>query len=201
MFNLIRRDVILQKKQLLIFIPYLLVFILAGSHPILIFTVASIFIPLNTYAYDEKVQTNILLNSLPYTRKEIIASRYLGALFYMILGISITCIVLTVFNKAFTIQDLLFSIGLFLIYISIMFPLFYIVKQGYFFIIAILSFLASTFIGPPIVSFLGRHFPAITTVITEASPIVLYISCFVLLAFVFLISWRTTLGIYLKKAF
>ena len=87
MFNLIRRDVILQKKQLLFFIPVILVFIIAGAPPILTFLVASIFIPFNTYAYDEKVETNILLNSLPYTRKEIIASRYLGAIVYMILAI------------------------------------------------------------------------------------------------------------------
>ena len=50
-------------------------------HPVLTFIVASVFIPFNTYAYDEKAETNILLNSLPYTRNEIIASRYLGAVF------------------------------------------------------------------------------------------------------------------------
>ena len=79
MFNLIRRDVILQKRQLLFFIPFILFFIFTNSHPVLTFLVASIFIPFNAYAYDEKAETNVLLNSLPYTRKEIIASRYLGA--------------------------------------------------------------------------------------------------------------------------
>lgn len=81
MFHLIKRDVILQKKQLLIFIPFILFFIFMDVHPVLTFLVASVFIPFNTYAYDEKAETNILLNSLPYTRKEIIASRYLGVNF------------------------------------------------------------------------------------------------------------------------
>src|SRR5690625_7695346 len=73
MFNLMRRDLIIQKWQLLVFIPFILVFILTNSHPILTFLVSSFYIPFNAYYYDEKAETNILLNSLPYTRKEIIA--------------------------------------------------------------------------------------------------------------------------------
>ena len=65
MFNLIRRDVIIQKRQLLIFIPFILIFIISDKHPALIFLVASIIIPYNTYTHDEKAETNILLNSLP----------------------------------------------------------------------------------------------------------------------------------------
>ncbi|SKC12866.1 ABC-2 family transporter protein [Lysinibacillus sp. AC-3] len=73
MLNLIRRDVILQKKHLLVFIPFILVFVIFDTSPVLVFLVASIFIPFNTYGYDEKAETDILLNSLPYTRKEIIS--------------------------------------------------------------------------------------------------------------------------------
>ena len=65
MLNLIKRDVILQKRQLLLFIPFILVFILLGAPPVLIFLVASIFIPFNTNAIDEKHETKILLKYLP----------------------------------------------------------------------------------------------------------------------------------------
>lgn len=54
MFNLIRRDAILQKRQLLVFIPFIVFFIVMNIDSVFIFLVASIFIPFNAYAYDEK---------------------------------------------------------------------------------------------------------------------------------------------------
>lgn len=112
MFHLIKRDVILQKKQLLIFIPFILFFIFMDVHPVLTFLVASVFIPFNTYAYDEKAETNILLNSLPYTRKEIIASRYLGAIFYMSIAIVLTSAALCL-GSCFRCQILRLAVGCF----------------------------------------------------------------------------------------
>jgi len=97
--NLIRRDLILQKNQLLIFIPFILVFVITDSPPILTILVASIFIPFNALGFDEKVESHILLNSLPYTRKEIIASRYIGALIYMIFSIGAVSFLLFIFDK------------------------------------------------------------------------------------------------------
>ena len=131
MFNLIRRDVILQKRQLLLFIPFIVFFIIMDANPALIFLVASLIIPFNTYAYDEKAETNILLNSLPYTRTEIIASRYLGAIIYMVLAIGVTSLTLFAFNKPFTMTDIAIGSGLFLLFAAFTFPLFYIFKPGY----------------------------------------------------------------------
>lgn len=94
MTNLIRRDLIIQKSQLYLFIPCILFFIFAGTHlpAFFIFVFAGFFIPINAYSYDEKVETNILLNSLPYTRTQIIASRYIGAIFYMAVSIGIAIV-------------------------------------------------------------------------------------------------------------
>ncbi|MEC0305064.1 ABC-2 transporter permease, partial [Terribacillus saccharophilus] len=55
MFNLIRRDFIIQKKYLLGFILLVLFFVLMGRHdPAFIFLLASLIIPINTIANDEK---------------------------------------------------------------------------------------------------------------------------------------------------
>lgn len=201
MFNLIRRDVILQKRQLLIFLPFILFFILMGSHPALIFLVASIFIPFNTYAYDEKAETNILLNSLPYTRKEIIASRYLGAIVYMVLAIVVTSLALFVFNKSFTITDIAIGTGLFLLFAAFTFPLFYIFKPGYITTVVLISFILLAGVVPPIVLFLAEHLTEITNFIVSLSIPALYTGAAVVIVILYAISWGATTIIYQRKAF
>ena len=201
MFNLIRRDVILQKRQLLIFIPFILFFIIMEANPALIFLVASLIIPFNTYAYDEKAETNILLNSLPYTRTEIIASRYLGAIVYMVLAIGVTSLALFAFNKPFTMTDIAIGSGLFLLFAAFTFPLFYIFKPGYILPVVMISFLVLAGIGPAIVLFLAEHLTAITDFIVNLSVPVLYTGATLVIMVVYVISWGITNVIYQRKAF
>lgn len=201
MFNLIRRDVILQKKQLLFYIPFILLFIITDKHPAFVFLVASIFIPFNAYAYDEKAETNILLNSLPYTRTEIIASRYLGAIVYMALTMGVTSLALFVFNKPFTMTDIAIGGGLFLIFAAFTFPLFYILKPGNITTVVIFSFLLLVFIGPPTVMFLAEHLTAITDFIVNLSIPVLYTGATLVTMTLYAVSWGVTTFIYQRKVF
>jgi len=201
MLNLIKRDVILQKRQLVLFIPFILVFILVGAPPVLIFLVASIFIPFNTYAYDEKVETNILLNSLPYTRTEIIASRYLGAIVYMILSIGVTSLALLAFNKHFTISDIAIGSGLFLLFAAFTFPLFQIFKQGYITTVILISFILLTWISRPIALYMNEHLATIIDFVDNTSVTVLYIGATFFIMLIYIISWGMTNSIYQRKAF
>lgn len=201
MFNLIRRDVILQKKLLLTYIPFIALFIITDSHPALTFLIASIFIPFNSFYYDEKAETNILLNSLPYRRKEIIAARYLGAIIYMALSIGVTSLALFVSNKPFTITDIAIAGGLFLLFAALTFPLFYIFKSGHIFSIVLISFILLTGIGLPIVMFLAEHLTAITDFIVSLSIPVLYTGTAVVVMGLYVISWGITTIIYQQKAF
>ncbi|KKB40944.1 ABC-2 transporter permease [Bacillus thermotolerans] len=201
MFNLIRRDVILQKKQLLMFIPFILFFIIMDAHPALIFLVASIFIPFNTYAYDEKAETNILLNSLPYTRREIIASRYLGAIVYMILAVGVTSLALAAFNKSFSMTDIAIGSGLFLLFAALTFPLFYIFKPGYISAAVMIGFLFLAGVGPRIVLFIAEHTTAITDFIASLSTPALYTGAAAAIMALYAASWGVTHIIYQRKAF
>jgi len=201
MFNLIRRDLIIQKYHILIFIPFILFFIIMNSHPALIFLVASIFIPFNTFGYDEKVKTNILLNSLPYTRNEIIASRYIGAIVYMLLSIGLTSLALYLFNKPFTITDIAIGCSLFLLFVAFTFPLFYVLKPGHITTVVLISFIILAGIGPPIVMFLAEHLTAITRFINALSMTEIYIAGTVIVMVAYALSWGLTTFIYQRKAF
>ena len=201
MFNLIKRDVILQKKLLLTYIPFIALFIIMDKHPALVFLVASIFIPFNAHAYDEKAETNILLNSLPYTRKEIIASRYLGAVVYMMLAIGVTSFAFFVFNKTFTLTDIAIGGGLFLVFAACTFPLFYIFKPGHITTVVLVIFLLSAGIGPSIVMFLAERLTAITDFIVYLSVPTLYTGATLAIMVVYVISWGITTFIYQRKVF
>lgn len=199
--NLIRRDAILQKKQLFIFLPFILFFVVLGMNPIFIFLVASIFIPFNAYAYDEKAETNILLNSLPYTRKEIITARYLGAVIYMVLSIGLASLVMFIFNKPFALTDIAIGTGLFLLFAALTFPLFQVFKPGSITTVILISFVLLTWLMQWILSNAAEHIPSITDFIASVSAPALYgVPAFIILV-IYAASWTVSTVIYERKAF
>lgn len=201
MFNLIRRDLILQKVMILTFIPFIIFFVVMGSHPILTFFLASVFIPFNAYAYDERSDVNILLNSLPYTRKEIIAARYVGALIYMILACVLVVAMLLLFGREFVWTDLLIGGTTFLVFSAFTFPLFYVFKQGYITAVLMGSVIVGAGVGPIIVRFLADYMTAITTFIMETPVVNLSIAAAGGAIILYLVSWGFTTAVYQRKAF
>lgn len=77
MFNLILKDIILQKKTLAASFLVLCVYLMLDISPIWVGVVFSIVISMYAFSIDEKSSIHMLLNSLPYTRKEIVSSKYI----------------------------------------------------------------------------------------------------------------------------
>lgn len=203
MFNLIKKDFVIQKTQILLFIPFIMFFAIFADHmsPAFIFLMAGTYIPLNGYIYDERVESNILLNSLPYTRKDIVAAKYIGAIAYMILSIGIAGIILYVFNYDYTIRDIAIAAGLFLIFVAFAFPLFNILKPGYIGIAILIGVLFCAVVVPPIFRFLAEHLTTITDFLTSLSTTTLYLSGAAISISLYLISWMVSQFIYQRKVF
>lgn len=201
MVNLIKRDLIVQKWQLLFFIPFILVFVIADMPPVLTFLVSSIFIPFNTLAYDERADTDILLNSLPYTRKEIIASRYLGAIVYSALSIGLVSFLLFLFQRSFTVKDILIGVGMFLLFVAISFPIYFFVKHGNVTLFLLIGFLVIAWLSGPIVSFIMKHFPEFVNYVISLSEFHMFLLGFVIVVIFYILSWIITAFIYERKVF
>ncbi|PAD38996.1 ABC-2 transporter permease [Terribacillus sp. 7520-G] len=202
MFNLIRRDFIIQKRQLLLYLLLILFFVIVGRQDsVFIFLLASLIMPVNMIAYDEKPETNILLNSMPYTRFEIIASRFLGTIVFIILSIGVTSVLLYVFNRPFSIADIAISSSLALLLLSFYLPMTYIMKPGYSSPFALVSFLVLAGIVPPIVSYLGERLTSVTDFLLGLSMPILYTSALLLGIVIYTASWGITTFIYRRKAF
>src|SRR5699024_12449735 len=74
------------------------------------------------------------------TRKEIIAARYIGAVVYMILAVGFTSLALFLFDKSFSLTDIAIGSVLFLLFVALAFPLFYIF-EGNITLIIMISFI------------------------------------------------------------
>ncbi|WP_438350624.1 ABC-2 transporter permease [Paenibacillus sp. FA6] len=203
MFNLIKKDFVIQKTQILLFIPFIMFFAIFAHHmnPAFVFLLVSTYIPMNGYIYDEQVESNIFLNSLPYTRKEIVDAKYIGAIAYMILSIGIAGIILYVFNYDYTIRDIAIAVGLFFIFVAFAFPLFYILKPGYIGMAILIGLIFFAVVLPPIFRFLAEHLTTITDFLTSLSTTTLYLSGAAISISLYLISWMVSQFIYQRKVF
>lgn len=203
MLNLIRKDAVIQKKQLLTFIPIVILLSFFGVHtsPILIFFIVSLFVPMNGYMYDEKVESNIFLNSLPYTRKEIVNAKYIGSIVYMVLSIGFTSVILYLSGLDFTFNDIAIATGLFFISASLLFPLFYILKPSYVGVLMLIALFVASVIIPRIIHYFTEHLTAIMNFLTSQSTVTLYLSGTAIAIGLYLISWLVSQFIYQRKVF
>ncbi|WP_315116083.1 ABC-2 transporter permease [uncultured Clostridium sp.] len=143
MFNLIAKDILVQKGSLIGILIYLLICSYSfRSMPngimlgLVTVTIVFFFIT-GSYAYDERNKSHVVLNSLPITRKELIISKYISVIIYNIIALSI----MTLFMFAskflnlpltihfFTLKDIVNLFITSLLLASFMFPVYS--KFGY----------------------------------------------------------------------
>lgn len=201
MLNLIKRDAIIQKKQLYLFIPFMLFFILMQVPPIFTFLVVSIYIPMNAYTYDERAETNILLNSLPYTRKQIIAARYIGSIFYIALSVLLVLGILLILNQSFEWRDVGIGVASSILFFSIAFPMYYIFKRGYVSLATMILFFLLVAFVPKILPKISNQLSTFIHFVQELSLAIVYGSIASIVIAIYLFSWLVTMKVYERKVF
>ncbi|SDL15727.1 ABC-2 transporter permease [Lacicoccus qingdaonensis] len=199
MLYFLKRDLILQKKLLWLYVPFILIFVFTWSSPFLIFTVAALYIPYNALAYDEQVNSDKLLNSLPYTRLEITLYRYLGTLVYTAVSILLVSMILMLFDKPFTVYDIGIGVSFFLLIASFTYPLFQIFKQGNITTIIIVAFVLSIGLLSTLSEYLDDFSNAIANSAIDQSLLFTVLILSVLI--IYFISWFITYSIYRTKDF
>ncbi|MFJ3390377.1 ABC-2 transporter permease [Lysinibacillus sp. NPDC086135] len=204
MINLILKDVLIQKKLILFYIATIIIYLWAGVPSLLFlgFLYSVIFI-LNAFAYDEKDNANILLNSLPYTRKEIVSSKYIGSLIFTTIFIFMIYVGDFLINgkgDLFIWKEMLLIIGLVMVAISFMFPISYKFKTQYLLIALSVLFgiymLTISLLVPinDLLRELARRF--LTLQETQ-----MYFVASITVITLFIGSWLLSIRIYERKAF
>lgn len=103
MINLIKKDILIQKKVF----PFLCIFVIIfalnsqinshGSLYILGVTIGYI-LTIGALAYDETYKGNILINSLPITRKDVVISKYIAIFFFTAFSLIFLTFMALIFN-------------------------------------------------------------------------------------------------------
>ncbi|MFM1650637.1 ABC-2 transporter permease [Brevibacillus sp. B_LB10_24] len=143
MFNLIVKDLLVMKKSILGIFFYIAVFpitfvnISGGFLTVGLFPLAIML--LNSTSNDLKNKNYILLGSLPIRRTQIVAAKYLGALFYSLAGVVIAVVTSMIFHQLvpdaqvawMSVGQAVMLLSLALIFSSLYLPIFYwISNQG-----------------------------------------------------------------------
>ena len=212
MFNLIRKDIIVLKTTILIFIPVLFVYLMVDASSIWVGVFFSIVIIIGTFGTDEKAPINNFLNSLPYTRKEIVSSKYIGALIFTIIIIFILFIGNFIFHsEIFDWKHMLLVVSLVSIFVSFYFPFAYKFNSQYFLngslimgaaLMVIINFIIPILL-PKIddTMNLGEKIEWFTQKLFSLQDGQLYALIATIVVILYACSWLLSIRIYSKKAF
>lgn len=204
MLNLILKDILIQKSTLIIYIATILLYLLVNVSPVFIVFVYSVVFILNAFSSDEKDNANILLNSLPYTRKEIVSSKYIGALIFTGLFICYTYLANYLLNGTMVLilwKEILLNMGLVMIAISFILPISYKFKTKYLTIICIaLVGIYMVVINYFVPNFNDRLRTLVQNFMT-VQELQLYLIATIITVLLFISSWLLSIRIYERKAF
>lgn len=92
MYNLIIKDILIQKKQVVFSIIYLAFILVAfqgmGEAMLPMGLVALTYmLSMTSCGYEEKNKSDVMLNSLPIKRANIVAAKYISVFVYLVMGI------------------------------------------------------------------------------------------------------------------
>jgi len=219
MFNLIFKDILIQRKSLLFGVIYVFVLILCFQDTgITMFLTSAIgfsyMMIQSACAYDDKNKSDILLNSLPISRNTIVVSKYVSAFVFSGISIVVYSLITVIINllklpikvSPITLEGvigILFAIVLMCgIYFPVYFKIGYIKSKVYNFILIFGILFLTTTLLPAI---LGDKSKVIIQILTKffssQSDLIIAIKMLILIILFFSISCMISLNIYRKREF
>lgn len=201
MLNLIRKDMILQKKTLPFMLLFLFVYLFVNVSTSWVAIVFCIVIIMNAFQTDETSSANLLLNSLPYTRKEIVSSKYIGALIFIFLTL------LTIFIGNWMIhreimqwEILLFITSIVMGLISFAFPFSYLFNSKYLLIgfggVFVVYMVTLSFIPN-----LNDRVRELVQTVLSLDNSLFYLGIILSVGLLYVLSWILSIRIYSRKVF
>ncbi|MCG7345998.1 ABC-2 transporter permease [Sporosarcina sp. ACRSL] len=202
MLNLIRKDIVLQKNSLLILLPALFIFLFLERSVIWVGVIFCFAIIMQSFALDEKPSANLLMNSLPYTRKEIVSSKYIGACVFTFLVLLTIVIGNLIIHREITQWDqLLFIASVIVVFISFAFPFSYLFKSQYLMMACGVLFVLYVVLVNTFIPDLGDRLRAGVQTILSFDNSLLYAGGILAAVLLYMFSWMLSIRIYSRKVF
>lgn len=219
MFNLILKDILIQKRTFFLGIVYIMIMILSfqqvGSPMFSASVIAFSYIMVQSAcAYDDKNKSDILLNSLPLNRNTIVIARYLSTFIFAAITV-VYYILLTGIIKILELPFKVYPVSLegtigtlfALILVSgIYFPIFF--KVGYIkskivnFVLFFGVFIGSGILVPELIKNKNKaFFQGILQFLSNQSDMQIAIEIFAIMILLLIISYMFSLKFYRKREF
>lgn len=165
----------------------------------IIFSIAT---AMTAFSVDEKKSIQLLLSSLPYTRKEIVSSKYLSLIMYTLFYIIIIFIAkYAIHQKPLEWKQLFFIISAVMLIASFMYPFSYKYKSQYLFTVTIFVFgayfLAIKLFIPNLNDLIREY---VVNLLAFANVPILVVTAIVILV-IYSVSWMLSIKIYENKVF
>ena len=202
MLQLVKKDFYIHKTIWLIMLLGMGIYIFAQVSSLFVGIVFCIVMCAQLLATDDKKATQLLLNSLPFTRKDIVNSQYISAFLCIACIIStITLLHLLVHREMPNHQHLLIIAIISLVVVAIYYPFAYRFSTKYFSYFSLglfaLYFLTIQFFIPNLNDRISGIVSDLSTNVQSIHYVYIFIATFVL----YVLSWMLSIRIYSKKVF
>ena len=213
MTNLIWKDLIVQKRLLPLYVGIMGFYFFSDFSSIAVSDISpfawlafimSTTLIMNAFYYDEKDNINILLNSLPYTRRQIVSSKYIGALLFTALFLVLTIVGSFIVNGmelAVSWKEVLQTFGLVMAWLTIMFPFFYKFKQQYLLLGAVIFLIVGITAFNILFHLFNARFGKFMEWLAGLTDLQFYSALGLGIVLLYGASWRLSIRIYERKVF
>lgn len=219
MFRLMAKDILIQKKQLIFSLVYLAFILVAFQglgevmYPMGLVAI-TYMLSMTDCAYEEKNKTDLLLNSLPINRRNIVASKYISALLYAVMGTLAYMVMITVVRLlniplktyALSLEILISGFTVVCLMVGLWFPIYF--RLGYIkmrvvnFVLFFLFFFGSSFL---INYFESKKYDpwdnGIISFINSQSDITIGLMLIVIIALYMILSFLLSVWFYNRREF
>ncbi|QED48771.1 ABC-2 transporter permease [Cytobacillus dafuensis] len=209
MYSLILKDYLMLKRMILLITCVIAFFHILQNPPTLAISMAGIFFISSVGSFEDRSNSHIMLNSLPLNRKNIISSKYVGALIFGVFAVMMSVIFQAVFYFVFHIYDHPFPevkhlfIGMLciLLFTSIYFPILYKFGEKYTRIVTMFLVIAIIAFGQIMMYLLKDQVLEIQQFLSQFTVNQLIFAGGLIIAIIYLVSWFCTIKIYEAKDF
>ena len=202
MLQLVKKDFYIHKMLWLLAILVIGIYIFAQVSPLFIGIVFCITMTIQLLVTDEKKAPQLLLNSLPFTRKDIVNSKYMTALLFIASIIATISVLQVLIHQKLPNHSHLLMIAIIsLAVVSIFYPFAYRFSTKYFaFLFAgifAIYFLSIQLFIPN----LNDRIRNISGQLVNENFLVLYMYLLIVTIVLYGLSWLLSIRIYSKKVF
>lgn len=206
MLNMVRKDFIVHRVSLLVYLAVIVVLhtpLFPIDGPLALVTMLAAFFSFGVVTQDDRYNVDVLLNSLPVNRTDIVSARYL---FHLSMGLCFIAVslagqIIAGASPATALSQALVALATIAVFGAVFFPMYYWLGSRFLRLGMVVVTLLLVSIGPIVQYMTEKNYLPGVERIASLSPGPLYALLGLGVVVVLLGSWRTSVALYMRREF